>query len=71
MQNFIFQNTTKLIFGKGSIASLANAIPSTARLLLVFGGGSVRTNGVYDQVIASLSLHTTTTEFWVLNPIQQ
>ena len=67
MQNFIFQNTTKLIFGKGSIASLANAIPSTARLLLVFGGGSVRTNGVYDQVIASLSLHTTT-EFWGIEP---
>jgi NADP-dependent alcohol dehydrogenase len=42
MRNFTFQNTTKLIFGRGTIARLANEIPAGARLMLTFGGGSGR-----------------------------
>ena len=67
MQNFIFQNTTKLIFGKGMISSLAKTIPQAARVLLVFGGGSVRKNGVYEQVTKALSTQETT-EFWGIEP---
>lgn len=63
MQNFAFYNPTKLIFGKGTIARLADEIPADARVLVTFGGGSVRRNGVYDQVKAALAgIHHV--EFW-------
>jgi len=55
MQNFIFENPTKIIFGKGQIKRIG---AETARLgkkvLMVYGLGSVKKNGVYDQVMASL-----------------
>jgi len=67
MNNFIFQNTTKLIFGKGSIASLATEVPANSKVLLTFGGGSVQKNGVYDQVKEALKGHNTI-EFWGIEP---
>ena len=54
MNNFIFQNPTKLIFGKGQITRLAKELPKNGKILVTFGGGSVKKNGVYDQVIAAL-----------------
>jgi len=57
MNNFAFQNTTKLIFGKGSIATLANEIPTDKRILMTYGGGSIKANGVYDQVKDALKNH--------------
>ena len=54
MNNFIFQNPTKLIFGKGQIARLSKELPKDSKILVTFGGGSVKKNGVYDQVIAAL-----------------
>jgi alcohol dehydrogenase YqhD (iron-dependent ADH family) len=50
MNNFIFHNPTKLIFGKGTISSLSNEIPKDKTILVTFGGGSVKSNGVYNQV---------------------
>ncbi len=67
MNNFIFQNPTKLIFGKGSIASLSAEIPSEKRILLTFGGGSAKTNGVYNQVKEALKDHHFV-EFWGIEP---
>lgn len=67
MYNFIFQNPTKLIFGKGQIARLGQEIPADKKILITFGGGSVRQNGVYDQVKTALKNHTTT-EFWGIEP---
>lgn len=49
MENFIFQNPTKLVFGKGMIARLGELIPAGKRVMVTFGGGSVRRNGVYDE----------------------
>ncbi len=63
MTNFIFQNTTKLIFGKNSISSLSNEISRDSRILITFGGGSVKKNGVYEQVIDALKGFTYV-EFW-------
>jgi NADP-dependent alcohol dehydrogenase len=40
MKNFTFQNTTRLIFGRGTIERLAREIPAGARLMVTFGGGS-------------------------------
>lgn len=67
MQNFVFQNPTKLIFGKGTIAKLAKEIPVGKKVLLTFGGGSVKKNGVYDQVTAALKNHDCV-EFWGIEP---
>jgi NADP-dependent alcohol dehydrogenase len=54
MQNFTFHNPTKIVFGKGSIAELPKLIPNTAKVLMIFGGGSIKTNGVYDQVVRAM-----------------
>ncbi|WP_085537013.1 iron-containing alcohol dehydrogenase [Massilibacteroides vaginae] len=67
MNNFSFQNTTRLIFGKGTIAKLSKQIPSGKRILITFGGGSVKKNGVYDQVITALKGYEVT-EFWGIEP---
>ena len=67
MNNFTFQNPTKIIFGKGAIASLATEIPQNKRVLITFGGGSVKSNGVYQQVCNALNNHTFF-EFWGIEP---
>lgn len=59
MQNFTFQNPTKLIFGQGTIAKLSKQIPADKRILITYGGGSILRNGVYDQVREALKNHTT------------
>lgn len=55
MNNFDFQNPTKIIFGKNSIEKLANEIPQDANVLLLYGGGSIKKNGIYEQVKSALS----------------
>lgn len=67
MNNFVFQNTTKLIFGKGQIAKLASELPAGKKILVTFGGGSVKANGVYDQVKAALAGFDHL-EFWGIEP---
>lgn len=57
MENFIFKNPTKLIFGKGQIARLTKEIPASKRVMLTIGGGSIFKNGVYDQVKEALKGH--------------
>jgi alcohol dehydrogenase len=55
MQNFTYWNPTKLIFGKGQIEQLKTEIPQYGnKVLLVYGGGSIKRNGLYDQVISIL-----------------
>ena len=58
MLNFTFQNPTHIHFGEGQISVLAKEVPLKARVLLVYGGGSIKANGVYQQVIDALSEHT-------------
>lgn len=58
MLNFSFQNTTKILFGEGQIKSISKVIPKDAKVLVTYGGGSIKANGVYDQVVAALSEHT-------------
>jgi NADP-dependent alcohol dehydrogenase len=67
MYNFTFQNTTRLIFGKGSIASLSNEIPRNQKIMITFGGGSVKSNGVYKQVTNALKGFDYI-EFWGIEP---
>ena len=67
MNNFDFHNPTRLIFGKGTIAKLGAEIPSDKRIMVCFGGGSAKKNGVYEQVKNALSNHFNI-EFWGIEP---
>ena len=55
MLNFTYQNTVKIVFGKGAIAQLPDLIPLGVRILMTYGGGSIKANGVYDQVRKALA----------------
>jgi NADP-dependent alcohol dehydrogenase len=57
MMNFVFHNPVKILFGEGQIAAIAREIPQDATILMTYGGGSIKANGVYDQVMAALSGH--------------
>lgn len=67
MNNFIYHNPTKLVFGKGMIAKLATLIPAGKRIMITFGGGSVRRNGVYEEVVKALEGRDWV-EFWGIEP---
>lgn len=54
MENFIFQNPVKILFGKGMTAKAAALIPAKAKILLVYGGGSMKKNGSYAQTVAAI-----------------
>ena len=67
MNNFEFQNPTRLIFGKGQIARLSQELPRDKKILVTFGGGSVKVNGVYDKLMAALEGFDFI-EFWGIEP---
>lgn len=54
MLNFEFKNPTKIIFGKGQIEKIATEIPKDAKVLMLYGGGSIKSNGIYEQVKKAL-----------------
>lgn len=56
--NFTFHSPTKIHFGEDQIHVIANEIPADAKVLLVYGGGSIKHNGVYNQVVSALADHT-------------
>lgn len=58
MHNFYSFNPTKILFGKGMTDRIPNEIPPASRILLVYGGGSIKENGVYDRVVSTLKGHT-------------
>jgi len=56
VENFTFLNPTKLIFGKGQLEQLKTEIPPYGKkVLLVYGGGSIKKSGLYDNVIGILA----------------
>ncbi|SHE30847.1 hypothetical protein SAMN02745164_00164 [Marinitoga hydrogenitolerans DSM 16785] len=56
MKNFVFHNPTKLIFGKETINEIGDEIKKCGikKVLLHYGGGSIKNNGVYEKVLKSL-----------------
>ncbi|MFK8260478.1 alcohol dehydrogenase [Erwinia sp. AnSW2-5] len=54
MNNFLLHTPTRILFGQGQIAHLAAEIPADSKVLITFGGGSVKKNGVMDQVYSAL-----------------
>ena len=67
MNNFSFRNPTKIHFGKGQIAKIKEEIPADARVLITYGGGSIKKNGVLAQVHAALE-NITFFEFGGIEP---
>lgn len=55
MFNFSYQNATRIVFGKDQISELANLVPKDKKVLLIYGGGSIKRNGVYQQVVNALA----------------
>lgn len=58
MDNFTYFNPTKIYFGKGQISTIKEELEPGKRVLLTYGGGSIKNNGVYDQVMAALEGYT-------------
>jgi NADP-dependent alcohol dehydrogenase len=58
LNNFDFINPTRILFGTGQIGQLGALVPPTARVLVLYGGGSIRVNGAYAEVMAALAGHT-------------
>ena len=54
IRNFDYANPTRILFGKGQIAMLPQVIPKGTTIFMTYGGGSIKRNGVYDQVIKAL-----------------
>jgi NADP-dependent alcohol dehydrogenase len=54
MYNFEFKNPVKIFFGKGQMKNLTAEVPKNQKILLLFGGGSIFKNGVFDQVKKAL-----------------
>ncbi|PKH01175.1 NADH-dependent alcohol dehydrogenase [Psychromonas sp. MB-3u-54] len=57
MDNFTFFNNTRIHFGQGQISKITSEIPKDKKVLVLYGGGSIKKNGVYDQVKAALADH--------------
>ena len=58
MHNFDFHNPTRILFGDGQIERIGTLVPSEARVLVLYGGGSIRANGTFDAVMAALAGRT-------------
>ncbi len=56
MNNFIFENATKAIFGKGCVKEYLSCLLSHYgnTVMLAYGGGSIKRNGIYDEVMSVL-----------------
>ncbi len=69
MKNFMFQNPTRIHFGKNALAHLSGEVARYGqRVLLVYGGGSIKRTGVYDAVLDKLK--EASAQLWELSGVQ-
>lgn len=71
MNNFIYENKTKVYFGKGGVKEYLSCVLKHygSNVMLAYGGGSVKKNGVYDEVMGILkAAGKTVTEFSGIMP---
>ena len=53
MESFVYHSPTKVYFGKGMISKLGKIASSYGKsALIVYGGGSIKNNGIYDVIIS-------------------
>lgn len=55
MKNFEFYNPVKILFGEGQIEKLSQEVMPYSRVLIIYGGGSIKRNGVYNKVLGALN----------------
>lgn len=55
MRNFNYYNPVRILFGKGKLSLMSRFIPAGSKVLVTYGGGSIKRNGVYDKVMEALS----------------
>ena len=56
--NFVYCNPTKLYFGNDSLRYLNTELPKYGNnVVLIYGGGSIKKNGIYDEVCQILNAH--------------
>jgi NADP-dependent alcohol dehydrogenase len=67
MDNFVFRNPTEILFGRGMIKEIGSRVPRGTRVMLLYGGGSIKRNGVYNQVHRALRRHSVV-EFGGIGP---
>jgi NADP-dependent alcohol dehydrogenase len=67
MNDFEFYNPVKIFFGRDQVSKIDSQIPSGSRLMLIYGGGSIFKNGVYDKIKAALDNYDIT-EFGGIEP---
>lgn len=67
MKNFEFWNPVKILFGKDQLKQLSKQIAPEKRILLLYGGGSIKKNGVYPQIVENLNGYTVV-EFGGIEP---
>lgn len=60
MNNFQLHNPVRLLFGKGQISHLSKLLPAGANIMITYGGGSIKKNGIYDAVKAQMEGHNYT-----------
>lgn len=69
MDNFVFQNPTKIIFGKGTENEVGTEVALySSKVLLHYGGGSIKKSGLYDRVVDSLK--SAGVQFWELSGVK-
>ncbi|MBS3797086.1 MULTISPECIES: iron-containing alcohol dehydrogenase [unclassified Pseudoalteromonas] len=54
MLNFEFKNTTEILFGQGQVKQISARLAPSDKILFLYGGGSIKKNGVYDDVVNAL-----------------
>ncbi len=57
MKDFEFHNPVKILFGKDQLMKITSLIPGDKKIMLLYGGGSIKKNGVYDKVRKALKNH--------------
>ena len=54
---FLYENPTTIFFGQGTINSVSESIDKSKNILVIYGGGSIKKNGVYEQIQKALVDH--------------
>lgn len=54
MKDFEFYNPVRIFFGKDQVSKITEQVPAGSKVILIYGGGSIFKNGVYDRVKAAL-----------------
>ncbi|MGE0079115.1 MAG: iron-containing alcohol dehydrogenase [Bacteroidales bacterium] len=57
MNNFDYYNPVKILFGEGKIEQISSELSKGTKVLLTYGGGSIKQNGTYDKVMQALNAY--------------